>query len=114
MSSTIDTVLHENRHFPPSAEFAAKARISGMAAYRALCKQAEDDYEGFWAGLARQNLSWKKPFTQVLDESNAPFFSWFADGDGDGYGAGPATSSCDAIPGSVLVYGDCDDVLASV
>jgi acetyl-CoA synthetase len=81
MSSTIDTVLHENRHFPPSAEFAAKARISGMAAYRALCKQAEDDYEGFWAGLARQNLSWKKPFTQVLDESNAPFFSWFADGE---------------------------------
>ncbi|MDO8331698.1 MAG: acetate--CoA ligase [Fluviicoccus sp.] len=81
MSSTIDTVLHENRHFPPSAEFAAKARISGMDAYRALCKQAEDDYEGFWASLARQNLSWKKPFTQVLDESNAPFFSWFADGE---------------------------------
>jgi acetyl-CoA synthetase len=25
-------------------------------------------------------LDWQTPFTQVLDESNAPFFKWFADG----------------------------------
>ncbi|HEX5276210.1 MAG TPA: acetate--CoA ligase [Fluviicoccus sp.] len=81
MSSTIESVLHENRHFPPSAEFAAKARVSGMEAYHALCRQAAEDYEGFWAGLARERLSWKRPFTQVLDESNAPFYSWFADGE---------------------------------
>ena len=81
MSSTIDTVLHENRHFPPPAEFAAKARVSGMEAYHALCRQAAEDYEGFWAGLARERLSWKRPFTQVLDESTPPFFKWFADGE---------------------------------
>ncbi len=81
MSSTIDTVLHENRHFPPPAEFAVKARVSGMEAYHALCRQAAEDYEGFWAGLARERLSWKRPFTQVLDESTPPFFKWFADGE---------------------------------
>ncbi|WP_296870753.1 acetate--CoA ligase [Tibeticola sp.] len=51
-----------------------------MAAYEALCKQAEADYEGFWAARAREFVTWKTPFTQVLDESNAPFFKWFADG----------------------------------
>jgi len=56
------------------------AHVSGMAAYDALCKSAESDYEGYWAGLAREFVSWKTPFTKVLDESKAPFFKWFEDG----------------------------------
>jgi len=77
-----DTEVHaEHRVFPPPAEFAAKAAISGRANYDALCKEAADDYEGFWARIARENVIWKKPFTQVLDQSNAPFFKWFADGE---------------------------------
>ncbi|WP_431261514.1 acetate--CoA ligase [Roseateles chitinivorans] len=51
-----------------------------MAAYEALCKEAETDYEGYWARLARELLSWKQPFTKVLNESDAPFFKWFEDG----------------------------------
>ena len=66
--------------FAPSAEFVKQATISGMAAYQALCDEAAKDYTGYWARLARQHISWKTPFTQVLDESNAPFFKWFADG----------------------------------
>jgi len=66
--------------YQPSAEFVKQAHISGMAAYEALCKKAETDYEGFWAEQARELISWKKPFTKVLDESNAPFFKWFEDG----------------------------------
>ena len=66
--------------FPPSAEFAAQATISGMDAYQALCAEAANDYTGYWARLAREHVSWKKPFTQVLDETNAPFYKWFADG----------------------------------
>ena len=66
--------------FQPSAEFIAQATISGMEAYQALCAEAADDYTGFWARLAREHVSWKKPFTQVLDESAAPFYKWFADG----------------------------------
>ncbi|MCC7701657.1 acetate--CoA ligase [Janthinobacterium sp. GW460P] len=70
----------ESRIFEPSAAFAAQATISGMDAYRAMVADAERDYEGFWAKLARENLSWKKPFTRTLNEDNAPFYKWFEDG----------------------------------
>ncbi|PIG09813.1 acetyl-coenzyme A synthetase [Comamonas sp. 26] len=52
-----------------------------MAQYQALCDEAERDYEGYWARLARENVQWTKPFTQVLDQSNPPFYKWFADGE---------------------------------
>ncbi len=64
----------------PPAEFVKQATISGMDAYKALCAEAASDYTGYWARLAREHVSWKTPFTEVLDESNAPFFKWFADG----------------------------------
>ncbi|SEA86652.1 acetate--CoA ligase [Paraburkholderia sartisoli] len=79
--SAIESVLQEHRIFPPSADMSAQASISGMDAYRVLAAEAERDYEGFWARLARETLSWKKPFTKVLDESKAPFYTWFEDGD---------------------------------
>ncbi|CAE6837743.1 acetate--CoA ligase [Paraburkholderia nemoris] len=78
--SAIESVLQERRVFPPSAEAAAGASISGMDAYRALAAEAERDYEGFWGRLARETLSWNKPFSKVLDESKAPFYTWFEDG----------------------------------
>jgi len=78
--SDIQSILHETRVFSPSDEFVKQANVSGMASYKALCKAAEQDYEGFWAKLARETLLWKQPFTKVLDESNAPFFKWFEDG----------------------------------
>ena len=78
---SIESVLQENRVFEPSADVVRQANISGMAAYKALCDEAERDFNGFWARLARENLVWHKPFTQVLDESNAPFYKWFADGE---------------------------------
>jgi acetyl-CoA synthetase len=79
--SAIESVLHERRIFPPSAKATADAAISGMDAYKALTSEAERDYEGFWARLARETLSWHKPFTTVLDESNPPFYKWFEDGE---------------------------------
>src|SRR6478735_11748477 len=79
--SNIESVLVENRVFPPSEQAVKSARISGMAAYQALCDEAEKDFEGFWARLARDNVVWTKPFTKVLDESKAPFYSWFDDGE---------------------------------
>jgi acetyl-CoA synthetase len=77
----IESVLHENRVFPPSAEFVKQANVSGMEAYNVLCAEAGRDFEGFWARLAREYLQWTKPFTHVLDESNAPFYKWFSDGE---------------------------------
>ncbi|HVE06472.1 MAG TPA: acetyl-coenzyme A synthetase N-terminal domain-containing protein, partial [Paraburkholderia sp.] len=79
--SAIESVLQERRVFPPSAETTKAATVSGMDAYNALVAEAERDYEGFWARLARETLSWKKPFTKVLDESNAPLYKWFEDGE---------------------------------
>ncbi|CAN5507030.1 acetate--CoA ligase [soil metagenome] len=79
--NSIQSTLVENRVFSPSDAIQKAARISGMEGYNALCAEAENDFEGFWARLARENLSWNKPFTQVLDESNAPFYQWFADGE---------------------------------
>jgi acetyl-CoA synthetase len=79
--SAIESVLVENRVFPPPAAAVKAARISGMKAYEALCDEASRDFEGFWGRLARENLAWTKPFTRVLDESKAPFYTWFDDGE---------------------------------
>src|SRR6187549_320177 len=81
MSSNIETVLQEKRVFPPAPAFVKQANISGMDAYRKLVAEAERDFEGFWARLARENLLWSKPFSKVLDESKAPFYRWFYDGE---------------------------------
>jgi len=70
----------ESRIFAPPAAFTAQANVSGMAAYKALCDEAERDYEGFWARLARENVEWQTPFTRTLNEDNAPFYKWFEDG----------------------------------
>lgn len=80
-STAIQSTLVENRVFEPSAATVQAARIAGMDAYHALCAEAEQDFEGFWARRARELLHWHKPFTQVLDESNKPFYRWFADGE---------------------------------
>ena len=80
-SGTIESVLQENRLFPPSSEFAKQANISGMASYQALCDEAERDFEGYWARQAREQIIWQTPFTKTLDESNPPFFKWFHDGE---------------------------------
>src|SRR5258707_4966257 len=79
--STIESVLQETRVFPPPADLVKAANISGMAAYQALYQESERDFEGFWARQAREELKWTKPFTKTLDESNAPFFKWFHDGE---------------------------------
>ena len=79
--SNIESILNERRVFEPSAEFVKQANVSGRAGYKALCKAADQDYLGFWAKLARETLQWKTPFTKVLNESNAPFFQWFEDGE---------------------------------
>ncbi len=77
--SDIQSVLEEKRLFPPSAAFAAAARIN-KEKLTALCAEAEKDPVGFWAELARKNIAWQTPFRTVLDDSNAPNYRWFVDG----------------------------------
>jgi acetyl-CoA synthetase len=80
-SATIESVLQETRVFPPPESMVKQANISGMAAYQAMCDEAAQDFEGFWAKHAREQIRWTRPFTKTLDESDAPFFKWFHDGE---------------------------------
>ncbi|MCB1596378.1 MAG: acetate--CoA ligase [Gammaproteobacteria bacterium] len=77
--SNLESILHENRSFPPPAEFAARARIT-PAEFAALNTEADRDNVAFWARLARQELSWHTKFKQTLDDTHAPNYRWFADG----------------------------------
>ena len=77
----IESVLNEHRIFHPAQAFVDRANISGMAAYEKLCAAANENYEKFWADLARELIVWKKPFTKTLNDSNAPFYKWFEDGE---------------------------------
>jgi acetyl-CoA synthetase len=79
--SNIESVLHETRVFEPSPEAVRDAAVSGMDAYRALCAEAERNPSGFWSRLAKENVLWHRPFSRVLDESKAPFYRWFDDGE---------------------------------
>ena len=77
--SSIQSVMHESRVFEPRAEWVAQANVK-KADYDAMCAKAASNFEGFWADLARDTLAWHKPFTKALDESSAPFYKWFEDG----------------------------------
>jgi acetyl-CoA synthetase len=67
--------LGEVETFAPPPEFRARARITDPDVYAAAAR----DPEAYWAERARE-LHWDTPFTKVLDESDAPFVTWFADG----------------------------------
>ncbi len=77
----IESVLNEHRTFHPDQSFVTGANVSGMAAYEKLCAAANNNYDEFWANLARELIVWKKPFTKTLNDSNAPFYKWFEDGE---------------------------------
>ncbi len=66
--------------FQPNREFAKQARIKNMCEYNDLQTWAQEDYEGFWGHFANEKIDWFSPYTQVLDESNAPFYKWFVNG----------------------------------
>ena len=77
--SSIDTVMHEDRLFPPSADFAARSRIGSAEAYQQLWDEAKADPIAFWDRLAKDELHWFEPYREVL-EWNEPFAKWFVGG----------------------------------
>jgi len=79
-ATDIESALREKRSFPPAPAFAARARVKPVD-LAAMRRRAEEDYVGFWADLARSHLHWHRPFTQTLDESEAPNYRWFGDGE---------------------------------
>jgi acetyl-CoA synthetase len=75
----IESTLHEERQFPPSADF-IKATSLTTDKLDALYKSAAVDNQAFWADQARTEIDWKMPFETILDSSNAPFYQWFPGG----------------------------------
>jgi acetyl-CoA synthetase len=67
--------LLEQETFDPSEEFTSAALVSDES----LHEEADADPEAWWAKQAR-DLDWFTEPEQVLDDSNPPFFKWFADG----------------------------------
>ena len=77
----IESIHHEERIFYPPKNVIENANVSGMEAYKSICKKFDENYEEAWADLARELLIWEKPFTRILNEDNPPFFKWFEDGE---------------------------------
>jgi acetyl-CoA synthetase len=75
----LDSVLQERRRFSPAPQFVAQAQLKADE-LQSLRQQAAADPQAFWADHARRELIWQRPFTRVLDDSRAPNFEWFADG----------------------------------
>ncbi|QDU37262.1 Acetyl-coenzyme A ligase [Maioricimonas rarisocia] len=78
-SHNIESVLHEERRFPPPSDFAAQAHISSEEQYQQMWQQAKDDPAGFWGEIARSQLEWMEPF-ETTCEGEMPDTKWFVGG----------------------------------
>ena len=77
--TSITSVLHENRVFPPRKDFSKQAQIKSLAQYRKLYNESIRSPEKFWAKQAKNELIWFKPWKKVL-EWKEPFAKWFTGG----------------------------------
>ncbi|NCR05685.1 MAG: acetate--CoA ligase [Microcystis aeruginosa LG13-03] len=75
----IESILQENRLFPPSAEFSQNATIKSFEEYQQLYAKAKADPQAFWAQLAEKELHWFEKWSEVLDWQ-PPFAKWFVNG----------------------------------
>jgi len=78
--SNLETILTETRLFNPSEETIKSVSITQQK-LDAMREAASKDHVAFWTDLAKEKLSWQTPFTIGLDESNAPHYQWFNDGE---------------------------------
>src|SRR5262245_55861892 len=76
---SIESVLHEERVFPPPKEFSKNAQLSSLAEYQKLYRESIDDPEKCWGKRAEEELVWFQPWNKVL-EWQEPFAKWFVGG----------------------------------
>ena len=76
---SIESVLNEERLFPPPKEFSKNAHVSSLAEYQKLYRESIDDPEKFWGKRAEEELVWFQPWKKVL-EWQEPFAKWFVGG----------------------------------
>ena len=75
-SDEVASISQEAEIYQPSDEVIANAHVKNYDEFRA---QANANIEAFWTERASE-LEWYKPWEQILDESNAPFYKWFVGG----------------------------------
>ena len=73
----LDSILIEQRRFPPPDRFTADAHMKSREEYDRLWKQSVEDPEKFWAERAEEMLDWFEPFDKTIgwDPPFAKFFS---------------------------------------
>ncbi|MGF1535454.1 MAG: acetate--CoA ligase [Elainellaceae cyanobacterium] len=79
MTQAIESILQEQRRFPPSAGFSQQAYIKSQADYEKLYEEAKADPAAFWARLAKEELHWFEPWDTTLDWQ-PPHAKWFGGG----------------------------------
>ena len=77
-SVNLDSSLRENRVFPPSKEFSAKAHVQSLAQYESMYRRSVEQPEAFWAEAAAE-LDWFAPWTNVIEGEGA-HTKWFTGG----------------------------------
>jgi acetyl-CoA synthetase len=78
-STSIESVLQENRVFHPPKEFVKQAKLKSLAQYRKLYRESIASPDKFWAKQAKNELIWFKPWKKVL-QWKEPFAQWFTGG----------------------------------
>ena len=78
-TSNIESVLHEDRVFPPPESFSADAHVKSADELEALRREASEAPEAFWARLAESELHWFKKWDTVL-KWEPPHAEWFVGG----------------------------------
>ncbi|MPZ53971.1 MAG: acetyl-coenzyme A synthetase, partial [Acidimicrobiia bacterium] len=73
---SIENLLSEERSFPPAEDFTSQAN-----AQPGIHEEASQDPAAYWLQQAKTRLTWDQEPTVALDDSNAPFFKWFSDGE---------------------------------
>ncbi|HEX8337065.1 MAG TPA: acetate--CoA ligase [Pyrinomonadaceae bacterium] len=78
-TSNIESVLHEERVFPPPPEFSAQAHVKSLEELESLRREASDAPEAFWARMAEAELHWFRKWDTVL-KWEPPHAEWFVGG----------------------------------
>ena len=78
VGTNVESLLRENRVFPPPAEFAAKAHVGSLEQYEAMYRRSVEEPEAFWAEAASE-LEWFAPWEKVV-EGEMGSARWFVGG----------------------------------
>ncbi len=76
MSEKIENLLGEDRTFDPPLSIVENANAT-----KEWFDLAEEDRLAYWQKQALERITWYKEPTEILDDSNAPFYKWFKDGE---------------------------------